>query len=114
LFEEGVSRWATSADGTDIALQAVTDPTGAFDIQQRLAHPPVLLVHGATADHTTWRVVGPMLAATRLVDVIDRRGRGESGDTLPYSIEREFEDVAAAADMIEESFGLGVDVVGHS
>ena len=44
------------------------------------------------------------------VTVLDRRGRGESGDTLPYSIQREFEDVAAAVDM----FGRPVDVLGHS
>ena len=59
--------------------------------------PPLLLVHGTTADHTTFRVVGPMLAAGWTVHAIDRRGRGASGDTAPYAIEREFEDVAAVA-----------------
>jgi pimeloyl-ACP methyl ester carboxylesterase len=45
---------------------------------------------------------------------IDRRGRGASGDTLPYSIVHEFEDVAAVADAVAAVAGRGVDVVGHS
>ena len=113
-FGPGVAVRATSTDGTEIALVRITDPTGAFDDQQAQARPPVLLVHGATADHTTWRVVGPMLAARRVTFAIDRRGRGHSGDTLPYSIEREYEDVAAAAERIRTELERPVDVVGHS
>jgi pimeloyl-ACP methyl ester carboxylesterase len=45
---------------------------------------------------------------------MDRRGRGASGDTLPYSVEREFEDVAAVAGAIAADAGQPVDVVGHS
>jgi pimeloyl-ACP methyl ester carboxylesterase len=45
---------------------------------------------------------------------MDRRGRGGSGDVDLYSIEREFEDVAGAADGIAGRFGRPVDVVGHS
>ena len=60
--------------------------------------PPLVLVHGAAADHTTFRVIGPLLARGSTVHAIDRRGRGASGDTSPYAIEREFEDVAAVAD----------------
>jgi pimeloyl-ACP methyl ester carboxylesterase len=40
----------------------------------------------------------------------DRRGRGASGDTAPYALEREFEDLAAVVDQI----GGPVDVVAHS
>jgi pimeloyl-ACP methyl ester carboxylesterase len=76
--------------------------------------PPILLVHGTSADHTTFRVVGPRFGETRSVHALDRRGRGTSGDTLPYSIEREFEDVAAVAGAIAERRGEAVDVVGHS
>jgi pimeloyl-ACP methyl ester carboxylesterase len=76
--------------------------------------PPVILVHGTTADHTTFRVVGPRLAEGRTVVAIDRRGRGASGDTLPYAIDREFEDVAAVAERLAEQHGGPVDVVGHS
>lgn len=72
--------------------------------------PPLVLVHGTTADHTTWRVVGPMLAREFTVYAADRRGRGASGDSEFYSIEREYEDVAAVVDAI----GGPVDVLGHS
>ena len=45
---------------------------------------------------------------------MDRRGRGASGDTPPYAIEREFEDVAAVADALAAEAGHPIDVVGHS
>lgn len=95
--------------GPDTAARAVTAPGAAG------AHPPLLLVHGATADHTTWRAVGPRFAASRRVFAMDRRGRGASGDADAYSIEREYEDVAAAAAGIAGLAGATeVDVAGHS
>jgi pimeloyl-ACP methyl ester carboxylesterase len=78
-------------------------------------HPPLLLAHGATADHTTWRTVGPALAASRPVFAVDRRGRGASGDAPDYAIEREYEDLAAVADALARDDGSGqVDLAGHS
>ena len=59
--------------------------------------PPVVLVDGAMC----YRGSGPMkpLAAQLVphftVYIYDRRGRGESGDTQPWSLEREVEDLAA-------------------
>ena len=59
--------------------------------------PPVVLVDGAMC----YRGSGPMkplaakLAPHFTVFTYDRRGRGESGDTQPWSIEREVEDIAA-------------------
>src|SRR4029453_15360429 len=57
--------------------------------------PPMLLVHGSTSDHTRWDVVRPAFAEHFTVYTMDRRGRGQSGDGPRYSVEREFEDVAA-------------------
>ena len=91
-----------SADGTPIAV--FTSGTG----------PPLVLVHGAAADHTTFRVLGPRLAARFTIHAIDRRGRGASGDTLPYAIEREFEDLVAVASAVARDAGGPVDVFGHS
>jgi len=91
-----------SADGTPIAVFATGEG------------PPVVLVHGTTGDHTTFRVVAPRLAARHSVHAVDRRGRGASGDTQPYAIEREFEDVAALAETLAAEHGGPVDVVGHS
>jgi pimeloyl-ACP methyl ester carboxylesterase len=97
-----------SPDGTPIAVFALGDA----------AAPPILLVHGTSADHRTWRVSGPLLAARRRVLAMDRRGRGDSGDAPAWSIERELEDIAAVArDVAAGGFGAAgaaVDVVGHS
>jgi pimeloyl-ACP methyl ester carboxylesterase len=79
--------------------------------------PPLVLVHGATADHTTWRTSGPLLAARHTLHAIDRRGRGASGDgdpAEPYAIEREFDDLAAVVDAVAADSSSPVDVVGHS
>lgn len=106
---------AESRDGTPIAFFEVPTPTGAAKATE--ARPPLLLVHGAAADHTTWRVSGPRLARRRLVFAMDRRGRGASGDATAeaYSIEREYEDVAAVAEALAERTGRpAIDVAGHS
>ncbi len=94
-------RRVISADGTPIAVFA------------RGTGPHLVLVHGATADHTAFRVIEPILAETFTVHAIDRRGRGASGDAPAYAIEREFEDLAAVADAIARP-GERVDVLGHS
>jgi pimeloyl-ACP methyl ester carboxylesterase len=96
------TRVVRSADGTPVAVFSSGSGTA------------LVLVHGTAGDHTTFRVVGPMLAARFAVQAIDRRGRGASGDTLPYAVEREFEDVAAVAEALAADGARGVDVVGHS
>jgi pimeloyl-ACP methyl ester carboxylesterase len=73
--------------------------------------PPLLLVHGATADHTTtWRFVLSDLERPFTVHAMDRRGRGGSGDASNYGIQREAEDIAAIIDQVGEP----VSVLGHS
>jgi pimeloyl-ACP methyl ester carboxylesterase len=96
------SRTIASADGTPIAL--FSSGSG----------PPLVLVHGAAADHTTFRVVGPLLAERFTIHAIDRRGRGASGDTAPYAIDREFEDLAAVASVLARDAGGPVHFFGHS
>ena len=73
--------------------------------------PPLLLVHGATASHsTTWRLVLPALEQHFTVYAMDRRGRGASGDAAAYDLKREAEDIVA----VLESIGARVNVLGHS
>jgi pimeloyl-ACP methyl ester carboxylesterase len=89
----------TSADGTSIAYWR--SGTG----------PPLVLVHGATADHsTTWRLVQPQLERHFTIYAMDRRGRGGSGDSPAYGLQREAEDVAA----VIAAAGGDVSVLGHS
>jgi len=88
----------TSADGTPIAYWC--EGSG----------PPLLLVHGGACDHMAWYYVAPLLARMFTVYTFDRRGRGDSGDTLPYAVERELEDIAAMLTAIGEPAHL----LGHS
>ncbi|TMR92108.1 alpha/beta fold hydrolase [Nonomuraea basaltis] len=76
---------AISADGTAIAY----DRCGSG--------PAVVLVAGAMMDraHPTLAGVAAALAPWFTVCAYDRRGRGDSGDTPPYAVEREVEDLAA-------------------
>ncbi len=79
----------TSADGTRIGYDRVGDG------------PTVVLVDGATgfrAVNSTGTRIAELLAASRTVITYDRRGRGESGDTAPYAVEREVEDLDALID----------------
>ncbi|MGW4475193.1 alpha/beta fold hydrolase [Nonomuraea sp. NPDC004354] len=80
-----VTGTATSADGTSI----VFDRLGSG--------PVVVLVHGAVTDrsHPTLAEVARALSPWFTVVNYDRRGRGGSGDTRPYAVQREIEDLAA-------------------
>jgi pimeloyl-ACP methyl ester carboxylesterase len=71
---------------------------------------PLVLVHGATADHTRWAPLLPALEDHFTVYAVDRRGRGGSGDGPTYTIEREVEDIVAVVDAV----GGPVDLLGHS
>lgn len=116
-FDPGPASGRTSgSDGAGIAWFHAPRPVGAA-VGAATTRPPLLLIHGATADHTTFRVVGPMLARGRPLYAMDRRGRGASGDGPPgepYRIELEFDDVAAVVRAIAGAEGGPVDVLGHS
>jgi len=90
-------------------MQAITSSDGTTIAFERSGKgPPLVLVHGTTADHTRWKPLLPRLEAQFTVYAVDRRGRGGSGDAAGYAIEREFEDIAAVVDAISEpSFVLG-------
>jgi pimeloyl-ACP methyl ester carboxylesterase len=70
---------------------------------------PLLLIHGTTSDHVAW---SPLTALAQHFSVwsLDRRGRGHSGDSESYSLERECEDIATVVDAI----GNNVHLLGHS
>ena len=72
--------------------------------------PPLLLVHGTTADHNRWTRSSPRLEQHFTVYAMDRRGRGGSGDSPDYALAREAEDVAA----VVEAIGEPVFTLGHS
>src|SRR5262247_1085316 len=79
----------TSADGTTIGFDAWG--------QGR----PLIMIDGATAYRATSPTsaqVGALLRDEFRTCAYDRRGRGDSGDTPPYAVEREVEDLAALID----------------
>jgi pimeloyl-ACP methyl ester carboxylesterase len=77
-------------------MNTVTSPDGTIIAYQRLgAGAPLIMVVGAFNDHLTGAPLAAALAEDFTVYTYDRRGRGESGDTLPYAVEREVEDLAA-------------------
>jgi pimeloyl-ACP methyl ester carboxylesterase len=81
----------TSRDGTTIAYDRIGQG------------PPVVLVCGGSVDRTSNAGLAQHLAADFTVLNYDRRGRGGSGDTLPYAIEREVEDIDAVIGATEGS-----------
>lgn len=73
-----------SRDGTSLAYRSTGDG------------PPVVLVSGAMSTGATLVPLAEALAGHGFTVVTyDRRGRGESGDTAPYEVAREVEDLAA-------------------
>lgn len=72
--------------------------------------PSLLFVHGASSARQRWQPVVDLFAPEFTMHLMDRRGRGLSGDGAAYAIEREVEDVAAVAAQI----GDAVAVVAHS
>ncbi|WP_240034744.1 alpha/beta fold hydrolase [Glaciihabitans arcticus] len=86
------TEFVTSADGTRIAFER----TGSG--------PALVLVDGAMCyrEFGPARSVAAELADGYTVYFYDRRGRGESGDTSPYSVQREIEDLRAVIDATGE------------
>jgi len=72
--------------------------------------PPLVLVHGSASVGDRWAAVTPLFTQHFTVYAMDRRGRGASGDSKDYSIEREFEDIACVLASIDGQ----VNLLGHS
>ncbi len=101
----------TAQNDTEVKMETIRSKDGTTIAYKRSGTgPPLVLVHGTTADHTRWAPILPALEEHFTVYAMDRRGRGGRGDTGPYAIQREFEDVAALIDAI----GGEVDLLGHS
>lgn len=83
-------RKVNSKDGTTIAFDQLGEG------------PAVILVSGASVSRSDNAPLATLLAQHFTVINYDRRGRGDSGDTAPYAVEREIEDVEA---LIKEAGG---------
>src|SRR5690349_8484017 len=72
-----------SKDGTELAY----DVTGSG--------PGLVLIAGAFTGRAYFTEYAEALSSAYTVVNYDRRGRGDSGDTAPYAVEREWEDLDA-------------------
>lgn len=84
--------------------QAISKDGTAIAYERSGNGPALILVDGALCSRAFGPMpkLAPLLARHFTVYVYDRRGRGQSGDTQPYSKEREVEDIAA---LIQEAGG---------
>lgn len=88
-----------SKDGTAIVYDRVGDGPALINVLGATA------TRGMVAQHGNNEAIMPFTVYT-----YDRRGRGDSGDTAPYAVEREIEDLDAMID----AAGGSAFVFGHS
>ncbi len=88
----------TSADGTTIAYE------------RQGSGPRLILVAGALCDRGALRPLADVLAKDFDVVTYDRRGRGDSGDSTTYAVQREVDDIGA----LLTALGGTAAVYGHS
>src|SRR5260221_1569901 len=88
----------TSKDSTTIAFDRLGEG------------PAVILVSGGSVDRSSLAALAELLAQRFTVFNYDRRGRGPSGDTPPYAVEREVEDI----DAVVEAAGGSAYLFGSS
>src|ERR671937_2228400 len=94
----GTVRQVRSKDGTTIAFDQPGDG------------PSIILVGGAMSTRSASVPLAALLAPHFTVFAYDRRGRGASGDTAPYAVEREVDDL----DALISAAGGSAFVFGHS
>lgn len=92
------TRTITSADGTTLAFEVDGDG------------PPVIFVGGAFNTRSTTAPLAAALSDRFTTLNLDRRGRGDSGDTQPYAVEREIDDL----DGLIRAAGGSAAVFGYS
>jgi pimeloyl-ACP methyl ester carboxylesterase len=85
------TRYVTSADGTRIAYDVYGATPGTE------SKPALIYITGASCFRNFFPIVADAKAFAKEFTVTnyDRRGRGESGDASPWSVEREVEDIEA-------------------
>ena len=91
-------RVARSADGTPIGFLKFG------------SGPSLVFVHGSVNTGEEWLQVATAMAEQFTCYVMDRRGRGRSGDAAAYSLDRECEDIIA----VLEVAGPEAHLLGHS
>jgi pimeloyl-ACP methyl ester carboxylesterase len=76
----------TSSDGTTIAFDRLGEG------------PPVVIIGGGPTHRSANAPVAKLLSERFTAFNYDRRARGDSGDTAPFAVDREYDDLAAVID----------------
>lgn len=87
-----------STDGVEIAYLAFGEGR------------PLLISHGGFTVAEEWFATARALTDKRRVVIVERRGRGRSGDSAAHSLDQEIDDLAA----VVAALGSDVDLFGHS
>jgi pimeloyl-ACP methyl ester carboxylesterase len=98
MSTEAIAEVTRSADGTSIGFVRLG------------SGPAVVFVHGSLSTGDDWLQVATAMAGQFTCFIMDRRGRGRSGDASDYSLDREYEDIKAVLDVA----GPGTHLLGHS
>jgi pimeloyl-ACP methyl ester carboxylesterase len=92
-------------------MEKVTSTDGTTIAYERLGSGPrVILVGGALCDRNALMPLATELARDFDVVTYDRRGRGDSGDSTPYAVQGEVDDIAALLTAV----GGSAAIYGHS
>ena len=92
-------------------MNTVTSPDGTVLAYDRLGGGrPVVLLPGGSVDRMSNAGLAAELSKDFTVYNLDRRGRGDSTDTLPYAVAREIEDITA----VIEAAGGSAHLYGSS
>jgi pimeloyl-ACP methyl ester carboxylesterase len=94
-----------------MSLEKIPSTGGASIAIERIGQgKPLLVIHGTASSRQRWFLTAAALGEGRELILMDRRGRGDSTDAKSYSIEHEFDDVAAVVSHI----GRPLDILAHS
>ena len=94
-------------------MQTITSTDGTTISFDRLGQGPVIILITGALNYSKFGVVGdlvPLLSQDFTVINYDRRGRGASGNNLPYTIDKEIEDINALINAV----GSPAYLYGHS
>ncbi len=97
-----------------MTTEMITAPSGiGYPVWQSGAGAPVVLLHGFTGSHETWRHLVPHLSAESQVTTLDLPGHGksEAPDAQPWTFATVIDDLAW---IIESLLGGSADVLGYS
>jgi pimeloyl-ACP methyl ester carboxylesterase len=99
-----------STDGEEKMEKVISKDGTAIAYERTGEGPVIILVSGALGEHTAGAPLVALLKDRYAVIAYDRRGRGDSGDTQPYALEREIEDI----DTLVRAAGGSAFLYGHS